>query len=155
MLNELRHKAPQNRIHVVAGEGARLPFAKGHFDAVILARVLYLMADWQTVLRQTNDVLKPGGFLFHEWGNGDADEPWVQIREKARRLFQGAGVDNPFHPGARSEAEVAAFVAELGFDFTSNFQMGSVCVATTGSDIPELENSRTSEKQRVAREARR
>jgi len=30
-----------------------------------------------------------------------------------------------------------------------------LCVATTGSDIPDLENSRTSEKQRVAREARR
>jgi SAM-dependent methyltransferase len=62
------------------------------------------MADWQSVLREALDVLKPGGCLFHEWGNGEADEEWVQIREKARRLFEGAGVKNPFDPGARSEA---------------------------------------------------
>jgi SAM-dependent methyltransferase len=130
MLNELRRKASESQIHIVAGEGARLPFAEGHFDAVILARVLYLMVDWQTVLRQTSDVLKPGGCLFHEWGNGQADEPWVQIREQARTLFQHAGVDQPFHPGARSEAEVGAFLAELGFDRRDEFKVGPGPVMT-------------------------
>jgi hypothetical protein len=38
----------------------------------------------------------------------------VQIREKARTLLQDAGVDKPFHPGARSEAEVDAFLTGLG-----------------------------------------
>jgi SAM-dependent methyltransferase len=124
MLNKLRRKAPESQIHVVVGEGARLPFVEGHFDAVILARVLYLMADWQKVLQQSYDVLKPGGCLFHEWGNGQADEPWVQIREKARTLFQNAGVSNPFHPGARSEADVGASLSELGFDRSNELQIG-------------------------------
>jgi ubiquinone/menaquinone biosynthesis C-methylase UbiE len=66
----------------VVGEAARLPFAAANFDAVILARVLYLMADWQPVLPRAYDVLKPGGCLFHEWGNGEAEEEWVQIRER-------------------------------------------------------------------------
>lgn len=114
MLNECRRKASERRVSLVAGEGARLPFARGCFDGVILARILYLLPDWQVVLRETCDVLKPGGRLFHEWGNGQANEAWVQIREKARILFQRASVDSPFHPGARDEAEVDGFVGELG-----------------------------------------
>jgi SAM-dependent methyltransferase len=115
MLSELRSKVLERQVQVVAGEGARLPFAGGSFDGVILARILYLMSDWQVVLRETYDVLKPGGCLSHEWGNGQADEAWVQIREKARALFQHAGIDSPFHPGARTETEVEEFVTKLGF----------------------------------------
>jgi SAM-dependent methyltransferase len=115
MLSELRSKVLERQVQVVAGEGARLPFAGGSFDVVILARILYLMSDWQVVLRETYDVLKPGGCLSHEWGNGQADEAWVQIREKARALFQHAGIDSPFHPGARTETEVEEFVTKLGF----------------------------------------
>ena len=124
MLNELRCKAPDNKIQAVAGEGARLPFAKAYFDAVILARVLYLMADWQTVLQQAYDVLRPGGCLFHEWGNGEADEEWVQIREKARLLLESAGVNNPFHPGARSEAQIDDFLVALGLDHKHDLRIG-------------------------------
>lgn len=124
MLNELRRKAPEREIQAVVGEAARLPFTAGHFDAVILARVLYLMADWQKVLQQAYDVLKPGGCLFHEWGNGEADEHWVQIREKARTLFQNAGLNDPFHPGARSEAEIDNFLVNLGLDLRNELRIG-------------------------------
>jgi len=34
----------------------------------------------------------PGGRLLHEWSNGDADEEWVQIREKIRAMFEHEGV---------------------------------------------------------------
>jgi SAM-dependent methyltransferase len=115
MLNELRVKAHERRVRLVAGEGARLPFASSRFEAVILARILYLMADWKAVLREVHDVLQPGGCLFHEWGNGQAGEVWVQMREKLRALFQDAGVQTPFHPGARSEAEIDAVLLGLGF----------------------------------------
>jgi SAM-dependent methyltransferase len=124
MLNELRRKAPGDEVQVVAGEGARLPFAKDHFDAVIFARTLYLMSDWRTALREAYGLLKPGGRLLHEWGNGEADEAWVQIREKARTLFQRAGAENPFHPGARSESEVDAFILELGLRRTAELSIG-------------------------------
>ena len=115
MLDEVRLKAHHCRVQLVAGEGGRLPFGTSLFDAVILARILYLMADWTAVLREVYDVLKPGGFLFHEWGNGQAGEAWVQVREKLRALFLDAGVETPFHPGARSEAEVDDFLIERGF----------------------------------------
>jgi hypothetical protein len=48
--------------------------------------MLYLLADWRGSLREARDLIKPGGGLFHEWGNGDDGEPWVQVREKARAL---------------------------------------------------------------------
>jgi SAM-dependent methyltransferase len=124
MLCELQRKALEHQVRVVVGEGARLPFAKGSFDAVSLARILYLISDWQLVLRETYDVLKPGGCLFHEWGNGQADEAWVQIREKARALFQDAGIDSPFHPGARAEAKVEEYVTQLGFVRSTELPIG-------------------------------
>jgi SAM-dependent methyltransferase len=144
MLNQLRQKAPGSQIRIVAGEGARLPFGRGHFDAVILARVLYLMADWQMVLRQSYDVLKPGGCLLHEWGNGQTDESWVQIREKARTLFQDAGISDPFHPGARSEAEVGAVLAELGFDRSDELNLGPGLSTTLRDFIGRIVNGEMS-----------
>lgn len=113
MLAELRRKAAGQPVRIVAGEGARLPFPRSFFDAVVVARVLYVMADWQAVLREAHDALKPGGCILHEWGNGDAQETWVQVRERLRTLFQEAGVEHPFHPGARTEAEVDAYLEHL------------------------------------------
>jgi len=124
MLNELRSKAPDSTMHAVAGEAERLPFSVHSFDGVILARVLYLMYDWQAVLREANAILKPGGCLFHEWGNGESDEEWVQIRERLRTLFEEAGVKSPFHPGARSESEVDDFLVKLGLRRASELRTG-------------------------------
>jgi len=98
-----------------AAEGTRLPFRRGSADVVILARLLYLVAGWQELLRETKEVLRKGGTLFHEWGNGNDTERWVEVREKARTLFQDAGIEDPFHPGARTELAVDSFLGELGF----------------------------------------
>jgi SAM-dependent methyltransferase len=124
MLSELRVKAREHPVRLLAGEGDRLPFARSRFDAVILARIMYLMPNWKAALREVYDVLRSGGCLFHEWGNGQADEAWVQIREKLRALFQDAGVETPFHPGARSEAEVDAVLIELGFVRSKKLPIG-------------------------------
>jgi SAM-dependent methyltransferase len=123
MLDELRRKG-SGSIAAVAAEGARLPFPASAFDAVILARILYLLPDWEIVLRQVSRVLRPGGSLLHEWGNGQPGEPWVRIREKARALFEEAGVIRPFHPGARSEGEADVFLTELGFTRSAELELG-------------------------------
>jgi len=124
MLRAARHKAAGMRVRFVTGEGARLPLQAACFDAVVLARILYLMTDWRDVLGEVVRVLKPRGVLLHEWGNGEVDEGWVQIREKARALFEGAGVAAPFHPGARSEARVVDALVELGLRFTRDVHIG-------------------------------
>jgi len=124
MLDQLRSKASTRRVRAVVGEGARLPFAECAFEAAVIARVLYLVADWRVVLQQAHDALKPGCYLLHEWGNGIADEEWVRIREKTRALFQDAGIDAPFHPGARTEVEVDAYLVTLGLTQTDRVLAG-------------------------------
>lgn len=115
MLQAMRQKSGEALVLAVAADGARLPLRKSSVDALVLARLLYLVADWQDLLHEGKGVLRRGGILFHEWGNGDASEPWVQVREKARSLFQEAGIEAPFHPGARSEVEVDCCLRDLGF----------------------------------------
>jgi SAM-dependent methyltransferase len=124
MLQLLRGKADGLAIHAVVAEGARLPFASARFDAVVLARVLYLMPDWQDILREAARAVVPGGRLLHEWGNGEAGEEWVQLREKARALFEAAGVARPFHPGVRMETEVERFLAGEGWRQTAAVPLG-------------------------------
>jgi len=59
MTEALRRKAAGTSVRVVAGEGAQLPFSASRFDIVVLARVLYLTADWRAVLQEAYRVLKP------------------------------------------------------------------------------------------------
>jgi hypothetical protein len=48
----------------------------------------------------------------------------VRVREKVRELFESAGIENPFHPGSRSEAEVNVLLAELGFGCVGEVKTG-------------------------------
>ncbi len=113
MLQTIQRKSGE--VSPVAAEGTRLPIRRNSAGAAVVARLLYLVPDWQVLLREAAEVLRPGGILFHEWGNGDPSEAWVQIREKARSLFEEAGVAAPFPPGARSELEVDSALRDLGF----------------------------------------
>ncbi len=115
MLAALAAKASAGSVAAVVAEGAHLPFASASFEAVVFARVLYLLRDWREVIAEAARVLRPAGVILHEWGNGDPGEEWVQIREHARLLFERAGVVEPFHPGVRQENDVEALIAANGF----------------------------------------
>ena len=138
MLEEIPKKAPSLSIPRVIGEGAHLPCASASFDAVVIARLLYLVPAWQTLLSEALRVLKPGGRLLHEWSNGDADEEWVQIREKIRAMFEQAGVANPFHPGVRTEDEVERCLAGLGVTRIATERFGSGHPMTVGDFLTRL-----------------
>jgi SAM-dependent methyltransferase len=124
MLEELRTKAGDLPIRGVAGDGAQLPFSNNQFHVVVIARLLYLTSDWPGVLREVRRVLAVGGRLLHEWGNGQADEEWVMIRDQARALFEEAGVVAPFHPGVRSERAVDEELTRLGFTRSAGLRIG-------------------------------
>lgn len=124
MVQALRAKSGATPMRVIAAEGAQLPLLAARFDVVVIARVLYLTPDWRGVLREAYRVIAPGGRLLHEWANGDPNEEWVQMREKARTLFEQAGVDSPFHPGVRSEVEVDEYITALGFIHSANLAIG-------------------------------
>jgi len=139
MLSKLRRKASVP-VLAVAGEGARLPFAAGQFDGAVVARTSYLIADWRQMLREVSTALKPDGPILHEWANGQADEPWVQVREELRRLFQNAGVAVPFHPGARTEADVDSFLAQLGLVRSAEVTTGPGSEMTLREFIGRIES---------------
>jgi len=138
MLDELAKKSPSLSIPRVIGDGARLPFASGSFDAVVIARLLYLVPEWNTLLTEAHRVLVPGGRLLHEWSNGDADEEWVQIREKIRAMFEHEGVANPFHPGVRTEEEVEAFLTGLGMTRIATERLGGGHLMTVADFLKRL-----------------
>lgn len=124
MAEKLRSKAGELPIGLIAGAGAQLPFSSGQFDVVVIARLLYLTSDWRDILREAHRVLAVDGHLLHEWGNGQPDEEWVQIREQVRSLFEAAGVPSPFHPGVRSEGDVDAVLKVLGFVHRADLSTG-------------------------------
>jgi SAM-dependent methyltransferase len=114
MLAQLRAKAGDTAVAAVIAEGSQLPFPVGCFESVVIARLLYLTPDWKAILQEADRVLSAGGCLLHEWGNGQIDEEWVQVREEARRLFEQAAVAAPLHPGVRSESDVDGQLERLG-----------------------------------------
>ena len=124
MLDQLRNKAADAKVLAIVAEGSQLPFPAGRFDVVVIARVLYLTPDWHAILREARRVLAIGGRLLHQWGNGQIDEEWVQIREEARRLFEEAGIHAPFHPGVRAEHEVDGYLAALQLVHEANLEIG-------------------------------
>jgi SAM-dependent methyltransferase len=138
MVKELRAKDPSATVSIIVGEGARLPFPAASFEAVVIARLLYLTPDWQQILAECRRVLLPAGRLLHEWGNGESDEAWVRVREEARRLFESAGVARPFHPGVRSEAVVEQRLEQLGFDNAAGVSMSSGETTTLGEFLRRL-----------------
>lgn len=138
MLHTLQEKSPDRPMPAVAGEGARLPFTDSSFDAVVLARVLYLMPDWRDVLGEAARVIRRDGAILHEWGNGSADEEWVQIREKARTLFEQAGVTEPFHPGARSEDQVHDCLTALGMTGGNVVRVDGAATMTVGDFLRRI-----------------
>lgn len=114
MLRVLRAKAASERVSAVAAAGGSLPFGNQIFDAVLIARLLYLTPEWQHILIESLRVLAAGGHLLHEWANGTPLEPSVQIKEQLRRLLEEAGVVEPFHSGVRRESDVDTFLSERG-----------------------------------------
>ncbi len=113
MLGELEQKESRRLVLRIRGYARQIPISDEASDAVVIAR-LYLIPEGELTLREAIRVLRCDGVILHEWGNGSPDEAWVIIREKARELFEAEGIEDPFHPGARTEEEVDRFLRSRG-----------------------------------------
>lgn len=68
----------RNRLELVVGDAARLPFADGSFDLVVASFVLQLVADRSASLREVRRVLRPGGrFASVTWLVVDEGDPFA------------------------------------------------------------------------------
>ena len=149
MLGSLRQKSGDAQVAAVVADGTQLPFAAHSFDAAVIARLLYLVPDWQRMILETLRVVKPGSAVFHEWGNGNAGDDWVQVREQARALFETAGVRDPFHPGARTEAEVDVFLAQHGVRPVAQVPYESAGPVTMREFLSRIESGECSYTRKV------
>ena len=152
MLSVLGSKMAGVPLRRAVADGARLPFSDERFDAVIVARLLYLTPDWRDVLREAIRVVKPGGRVLHEWGNGDDTEELVHLRERARALFERAGAHDPFHPGARSEADIDRFLTDAGLQHVSDVALGPGGGMTLGDFVDRIVTGRFSYTWNVPKE---
>jgi SAM-dependent methyltransferase len=142
MLGRLREKSATHADGAIAptiADASALPFADASFAIVVVARLMYLLTAWRTAVAEIARVTRDGGHLLHEWGNGEADEPWVQVRDQARALFEAAGVANPFHPGARSEEDVDREVRAHGFTVAATIRADSGAQTTIGRFLDQIE----------------
>jgi SAM-dependent methyltransferase len=64
MLKRLRGKQTTERVHVVEGDMARLPFRSHSLDAAAAVHVFHLVPTWQDALRELARVLRPDAPLI-------------------------------------------------------------------------------------------
>jgi demethylmenaquinone methyltransferase / 2-methoxy-6-polyprenyl-1,4-benzoquinol methylase len=62
-VSKVRAAGLGGRVRFVLGQGERLPFADGSFDAVMFTYLLRYVDDPATTLRELTRVLRPGGTL--------------------------------------------------------------------------------------------
>ena len=114
MLAQIALKTDRS-IETMVAPAHDLPFEDGQFPLVVMARAMYLIENWQAALTEMARVLSPTGHFIHEWGSGEPGTTIVRLRERLRERLLEMGVEQIFHPGARTEADVAAHLIMLGF----------------------------------------
>jgi SAM-dependent methyltransferase len=154
MLQSLRGKAGAIPIRCIAAEGSALPLRDHIAGAVVVARLLYLVPNWRALLDAVASVVTKHGLIIHEWGNGTANEEWVVIREKARSLFEEAGVQPAFHPGARTETEIDEHLNDLGFSRVERVPAGAGPMTSISGLLAKMESGELSYIWNVPESAR-
>ena len=97
MLARLRFNLPDG-IHgpdLVLGDGVKLPFPGGTFDAVYIVHVIHLIPKWQLALTEARRSLKPGGVFILGYESRQPDSPLARLRMAFREF---SGIDNNSNP---------------------------------------------------------
>ena len=112
MLMRQREKYPAARL--VESDAVFLPFASGHFDAVLTVHVMHLIGPWREALREFKRVLKAGGVLLNVTTYAAVGE---SIRDTMRghwRSWLKAHAVDTHHPGAQNKEERHAELLSMG-----------------------------------------
>lgn len=79
MMDRLRTKQVDERVMLVQGDAAHLPFRTHGFDALLAVHVFHLIADWQGALREAARVLRPGGVLLSAYNDSGRRAPQEDV----------------------------------------------------------------------------
>ena len=88
MLARLRENAGGGRapLHLVIGDGTRLPFADGAVGGVLAVHVLHLIPDWRAAVAEFVRVVRPGGSVVIDVGAGPSDRA-IEIRQRFESIL--------------------------------------------------------------------
>ena len=101
MLTAFKTAAPA--AHLVLADGARLPFAAGAFDTILMVQVLNSTQDWRTLLAEVRRVLHPSGALIV--GRTEAQDDGIDARLKQQLSVILAGMGHyPYRSAANETA---------------------------------------------------
>jgi ubiquinone/menaquinone biosynthesis C-methylase UbiE len=106
MLEQLRQKiGEREKVTLVEGNIASLPFEDESFDVVVAVHILHLVADWREALAEVRRVLKPGGHFVLGSDGGTAGDPSGDARRQWRTLVEERGVSVRPEYGSRGAVE--------------------------------------------------
>jgi ubiquinone/menaquinone biosynthesis C-methylase UbiE len=73
MLDVLRQKVAgvARKVRLVEGDARDLPFERESIHGVIAVHFWHMLDNWQRALHESMRVLRPGGFLFEGWDQGN------------------------------------------------------------------------------------
>ncbi len=111
MLRNLIAKRGAERVWVLRGDAAQLPFPAAHFDAVLGVHFFHLVPRWREALAEVARVLRPGAPLL--LGADDPNDSWASIRDENEAVSKvehlgvprGRFFDFPLDEGWRSAGE--------------------------------------------------
>ncbi|RDI96388.1 class I SAM-dependent methyltransferase [Meiothermus sp. QL-1] len=93
MLEVLRQKVAgvARKARLVEADACELPFERHSLHAVIAVHFWHLLDCWQEALRESLRVLRPGGFLFEGWDQGDGESEDWRIQQKWQEILARMG----------------------------------------------------------------
>ncbi len=88
MMQRLRQKHGGERIALIEGNAAHLPFATHSVDAVIAVHVFHLIQNFMDVLEEIRRILRPGGMLLHGWNDRGTENVLEHTWREATSHFE-------------------------------------------------------------------
>lgn len=95
MMGRLREKVAgtPNRLTLIEGDVAALPFPDASFDVAIVVHLLHLVPEWKQAVTEIQRVTVPGGWLAHAGNNSPPDQASDVIREEWYRYASSHGAE--------------------------------------------------------------
>ena len=118
MLDVLRQKVAgvARKVRLVEADACELPFERESIHGVIAVHFWHMLDKWPKAVHEALRVLRPGGFLFEGWDQGnEKSEDW-RIQKKWAEILKTKGYTLKRGRHQARLAEVEALLHKMGLD---------------------------------------